>query len=318
MCTYNGEKFIGEQLESILNQTYPVSEIVIKDDCSTDSTWDIIMDYSSKYPSVIKPYRNERNQGPHINFLTAFELSTGDIIAPSDQDDIWAINKIELLISILIKDEKYDLSFAQDTSLFENGTETFFNQMIEPIEKNIYGNHLYGHSTLFKRKLLEIYEDVNSISFDLTLSMYCSINNNFVSTDERLVIWRRHEEACTKASLLDYKKPVLNKYRKVLFTLLNVSNLKSAAIKRIFEGRSKFVRKFAKSEIDILSSEIASCIANQTRLSLIKAGLKHVKILKLRNEYQHLSLKIKIASMLFAFRTPFVWWYDWHQEKYFE
>lgn len=88
LCTYNGEKYIREQLESIVSQTYPIHELLIQDDCSTDATPLIIEEYKEKYP-FIRFYRNKNNLGFNRNFWKAFEKVTGDYIAISDQDDIW-------------------------------------------------------------------------------------------------------------------------------------------------------------------------------------------------------------------------------------
>src|ERR1700748_3070750 len=90
MCTYNGEKYIRQQLDSILNQTWRNLEIVIVDDGSSDDTFAIISEYAEK-DSRIKCFKNEVNLGFNKNFEHAVELTTGDYIAISDQDDIWLL-----------------------------------------------------------------------------------------------------------------------------------------------------------------------------------------------------------------------------------
>lgn len=94
-CTYNGEKYIKEQLDSIFNQTLPVDEIIICDDRSTDATIAIIQEYQAKFPSVISLFINEVNLRSVKNFEKAISLCTGDIIFLSDQDDCWLPNKVE-------------------------------------------------------------------------------------------------------------------------------------------------------------------------------------------------------------------------------
>ena len=94
MCTCNGESFIREQLDSIMAQTYPVNEIIIQDDASTDRTYDIVCEYARRYPQI-HPRQNETRKGVNGNFFDALSQATGDYIAIADQDDIWEPGKIE-------------------------------------------------------------------------------------------------------------------------------------------------------------------------------------------------------------------------------
>lgn len=98
LCTFNGEKFLHEQLDSILNQSVPVDEIIICDDKSTDGTHDIINQYYIEYPNLIKFYINEINLRSVKNFEKAISLCTGDIIFLSDQDDSWLPEKVADMI----------------------------------------------------------------------------------------------------------------------------------------------------------------------------------------------------------------------------
>lgn len=94
MATYNGERYLREQMDSILQQTYPLHEIIIQDDGSTDSTVEILRDYEAKYSNV-HVFVNPKNLGYKENFRTATLRATGDFIALSDQDDVWFPKKIE-------------------------------------------------------------------------------------------------------------------------------------------------------------------------------------------------------------------------------
>ena len=94
MCTYNGAKYLREQLDSILNQTYPIYELIIQDDCSTDDTIRILNEYARRY-HIVKVYVNESQKGVTMNFISAIQRAEGDFIAISDQDDIWELQKIE-------------------------------------------------------------------------------------------------------------------------------------------------------------------------------------------------------------------------------
>ena len=97
LCTYNGEKFLREQIDSILAQTYKNLEIVIVDDCSTDKTTNIINAYAEK-DKRIKLFQNASNLGFNKNFERALGLTSGEYIAISDQDDIWLPQKLQSLL----------------------------------------------------------------------------------------------------------------------------------------------------------------------------------------------------------------------------
>ncbi|MGX5685018.1 glycosyltransferase [Chryseobacterium cucumeris] len=103
LCTYNGENYIAEQLESILRQQKPVCEIIICDDCSTDGTLQILSDYALQFPDIIKVYRNSENLGYVANFEKAMSLCSGDLVFLCDQDDRWLTNKTEVITDIFEK-----------------------------------------------------------------------------------------------------------------------------------------------------------------------------------------------------------------------
>src|SRR5258708_3925751 len=97
LCTYNGEAYLKEQLDSLIDQTYPNCEIIIVDDCSKDGTVDILKQYANEY-TQIKLYINTENLGYTKNFEKAIVLCNGEYIALCDQDDIWDKNKISIMI----------------------------------------------------------------------------------------------------------------------------------------------------------------------------------------------------------------------------
>jgi len=111
MATYNGEKFLQEQMDSIIHQTPPLQQIVIVDDCSQDHTRQIIADYMKEYPGLIRFAENEENLGPKETFEKGLSLSNTDYIALSDQDDVWQPNKIEKMLEVLAKNREAKLCF---------------------------------------------------------------------------------------------------------------------------------------------------------------------------------------------------------------
>ena len=101
MAVCNGERFIAEQLDSIMQQTCIPCEIIICDDSCDDKTYAKIAPFEDKYPEIIKYFHNKQNLGVSKNFERAISLTTGDIIFLSDQDDVWASDKIQNAKSII-------------------------------------------------------------------------------------------------------------------------------------------------------------------------------------------------------------------------
>lgn len=107
MATYNGEVFIEEQLQSIIDQSQQVDEIVVIDDCSQDKTLDIVDQFAKAHSSIhwiIE--KNSKNLGYILNFKKALSLATGNIVFLSDQDDVWKENKIEIMMEIMQKNHQ--------------------------------------------------------------------------------------------------------------------------------------------------------------------------------------------------------------------
>lgn len=100
MATYNGAKYLQQQLDSFLNQTRLPDELVISDDCSTDATLDIVERFKSRAPFKVIILRNETNLGYTANFSRALSATSGDIVFLSDQDDVWFSNKIATMEEI--------------------------------------------------------------------------------------------------------------------------------------------------------------------------------------------------------------------------
>lgn len=140
MSTYNGEKYIEEQLNSLLVQSCKINELVIIDDCSTDATVCVIRKFISKNKKddswVI--YQNGKNKGWKKNFHDGIALTTGSVLFFCDQDDIWLPRKIECQIKILQKHPEI-MVLASEETLWYGGskpqnTKQSNNEILEKIE----------------------------------------------------------------------------------------------------------------------------------------------------------------------------------------
>src|SRR5690348_14254665 len=97
MATYNGARFVTEQLDSIAGQTQLPVEVVICDDRSTDETVSILESFAAKAPFRVTLHRNDEQLGYRLNFKKAVSFCTGDLIAFCDQDDVWHPDKLKTL-----------------------------------------------------------------------------------------------------------------------------------------------------------------------------------------------------------------------------
>lgn len=122
LCTYNGERYIREQLKSILNQTMPVDEIVVCDDGSVDNTFSIIEDFCSRTSVNIQIYKNEEKLGVSRNFKKALKLCHGEIVFFSDQDDIWLPEKVELFVNYFSQHRNTQVVFSNAILIDANGS----------------------------------------------------------------------------------------------------------------------------------------------------------------------------------------------------
>lgn len=95
MCTYNGERFLAEQLASIAQQTRLPDELVVCDDRSTDRTVAMLREFAASASWPVRIFENEQNLGSAANFERAIGLCSGDLIALSDQDDVWYPKRLE-------------------------------------------------------------------------------------------------------------------------------------------------------------------------------------------------------------------------------
>ena len=99
MATYNGEKFVEQQIKSIILQSYKDWKLIIRDDNSSDRTKDILLKYVNRYPDKIKILDdNDHNLGIVGNFERLLQSSTSEYICFCDQDDVWLSNKLEVTL----------------------------------------------------------------------------------------------------------------------------------------------------------------------------------------------------------------------------
>jgi len=222
MATYNGEKYILEQLESFINQTKLPDELVISDDNSMDKTIEIIEKFQEYAPFPIKIYKNNKNLGYTQNFNRALEHCSNELIFLSDQDDVWFDNKIEYMVKLAKEYPKKDL-FMNDAELVNEKLETSNLTKLEQIKNaGFQENHFVMGCCIAVRKSY--------------LDMILPIPDGFKGHDEWLVrladvlelrlidkkvlqYYRRHGENESQAvynSLIKVKLQKVSLYEKII------------------------------------------------------------------------------------------------------
>lgn len=194
---YNGEKFLRESIESVLAQTYKNWELLILDDCSTDHTSDIAIEYTQK-DSRIKYYRNESNLRLPRNLNRGFSLAKGDYLTWTSDDNRYRPNALEIMHSALKKNENVDFVFSSFRIMDAEGNDVEMYIVSEKDIKKIIGFNVVGACFLYKR---EVYETIGNYDPEMILvedyDYWQRVFMKFkaIAISDVLYDYRRHEGA---------------------------------------------------------------------------------------------------------------------------
>jgi len=226
LCTYNGERFLEEQLNSIIDQDYQeLTEIICVDDNSTDQTFQILELFAKK-DNRIKIFKNDTNLGYVKNFEKALKLCTNSYIAISDQDDIWHHNKISILINSI-----GDSLMVYSDNEYVDETNNSLNKRFSDIRKlgtcrsclnfALY-NSISGHVMLINRNLLNYCLPFRiEIPFDYWLAFHAAQHSEIPFVNEVLVRYRQHSSNVIGALGLKHGKRKSN-HKEYEFQLLKL------------------------------------------------------------------------------------------------
>lgn len=209
IATYNGEKFIREQLDSILCQLSANDEVIISDDGSTDNTRSIILSYCDPR---IKLFENKtlnltRNQLTIYrvtrNFENALRNASGDIIFLSDQDDVWERTKVQEVLPLF--ESQNTALVVHDAVLMNDGHQIIADSYFQMLKsrpgllKNIVKNSYLGCCMAFNKKVLEksLPFPPNLIAHDIWIGLIAERTGNVVFTGKKLIRYQRHESTVT-------------------------------------------------------------------------------------------------------------------------
>jgi len=227
LCTYNGERFIEAQLNSILNQSRPPDEIIVCDDGSTDNTIDIVRAVSLTHPGIIRIFKNHANLGCVRNFEQAIRRATGNVIFLSDQDDVWLRDKIKVMCAPFIEDQGVGLVYSDalitDTSLNHTGC-TLFNRRknlrinrVRSARQLVKGVGINGCTMAFRSTLIEFALPVyRGWGHDHWIAFIAHAVTGIYPVAKPLMLYRRHGNNCGIDLTLEDRW--LEKWKRILET----------------------------------------------------------------------------------------------------
>jgi glycosyltransferase involved in cell wall biosynthesis len=214
MITYNHEQYIAQAIESALMQKTNFDfEIVIGEDCSTDRTRDIIIQYQKKYPERIKLLLNEKNVGGNQNFIRTLSACIGEYIAILEGDDFWTSpNKLQKQVNFLENHPECSICFHSVLGFYDDNLERkdFFipskkMKPISTIEDLLKENFIPTLSVMYRKKNIpRIPEDLTkSWMLDWPFHILIAKTGKIGYLDEVLGKYRRHENSlCSKKGVI--------------------------------------------------------------------------------------------------------------------
>ncbi|MHA8050431.1 glycosyltransferase family 2 protein [Aquirufa sp. ROCK-SH2] len=213
LCTYNGEKFLEQQLTSILNQTMMVSEVVVFDDGSKDASLEILQNFKASAPFPVLIHQNSENLGSSKNFENCISTCQGEFIFLCDQDDIWDRHKVEKQIAYLNEHPDQDAVFSNAIMINQLGVptgKTSFEQIEfthEAQQHWVSGNSfdillrgyvVTGATLAIRSKIIpEVFPIpaiINELIHDGWMALWLAINNRIGFLKDALVFYREHEQ----------------------------------------------------------------------------------------------------------------------------
>ena len=206
MATYNGDQYVNNQLQSILNQIDEEDEIIIVDDASIDNTLFIIKEFQD---SKIKLIENKINLGVLKTFERAINHATGDIIFLSDQDDVWLPSKVQKIIEIFQQypDITLVLSDAQiidsESQITANSFFKIRGKFVANPLSNIIKNKYHGCTLAFRREIVEMFLPfpADTPMHDMWIGIVNAIYGKVFYIDEPLIQHRRHDNNTSRCHL---------------------------------------------------------------------------------------------------------------------
>jgi glycosyltransferase involved in cell wall biosynthesis len=206
MATYNGERFVEHQLESVARQTLAPGELIVSDDGSGDRTLEIVHAFAQRAPFPVRVLAGPR-RGLAENFWSAAQVATGDVIAWSDQDDVWLPPKLERSVNALQDAGAAFVSHASITMDAEGGLlgDRYPSYRRTRVLRRLEGDPWHvppGFGSMFRRGLLgeidfparpDSHQILRQMNHDHAVSLHAFAAHRRVELAEPLAHYRQHD-----------------------------------------------------------------------------------------------------------------------------
>jgi len=275
MTTYNGEKYVAAQIDSLLRQTVNDFKLYIRDDRSTDDTYSIISEYALKYPDQISVRQNEVNTGgAKHNFIQMMIEHKDDYLLLCDQDDVWMPDKIEKsLKKIKAMELEYGdilpLMVFTDLSVIDDDMNVLspsYRKMSNTKSGFIRLNNLLtmniptGCTIMYNRALADLICDEPdfTVMHDWWISLIAASFGKIGAIDEQTVMYRQHRDNSVGA-----KRALSPKYIRYVLTHVDIMAEK---INNSYKQAGSFLKLY-KSKLTDEQKELIAAHANMPNLT---------------------------------------------------
>lgn len=279
MSTYNGSRYVNAQMDSILNQTIKIDEVLIYDDCSSDNTYEIVRKYIQEHSLdnwILQ--KNPQNYGWRKSFMNAISNATGDLIFTADQDDIWCFDKIEVMAKqfyeipqMLVLVADYQEFKFDDVPVQKVKNDTYEVEQILCNEKWYYIRRpgcVFG----FRKKIVPFMLEAwyKEYAHDVLMWQIGILLNGLFHIDYTAIFFRRHDSNATP----------LNHHNKMTRLIhANWALIETERLQRLFETNLELKECSNRTYIDVYHE------FTQHRIALLKDNklletvwlLKHFK-----------------------------------------
>ena len=195
MGTYNGQRFLQEQLASLALQSVPPLELVVCDDRSTDDTYSMLEAFAQRAPFPVRLLRNDQNIGYRLNFVKAASLCRGSLISFCDQDDIWHKDKVARVLAYFSKSDA--LAASHDFSIFYDDGKPPIRSYFDFLRMSGFSPaySVKGCATTFRTELIDRFgwpAPDSRMSHDTWVCLTAALARKRTYLGEKLIEYRKH------------------------------------------------------------------------------------------------------------------------------